>query len=248
VRTGDGKVSLRLAMSLDGFIADRDGRYDWARDMPSAELDTEHQIPFDQYLRDVNVVVMGHRCFEQHQHAEYVQIGKPVIVAASRPHPHSARGVEFTDEVLTRVQRERDDGRHCFLFGGGRLVTSFVQADLVDEFTVGIVPVLLGQGRPLFREGRRRIELRLVDSPSSTARHDSSTNDADPSRRAITLTDMLAPHCALSPADIFRKRSPMLWSALSGQSQTIAGDGDIPGSGQSCPELRRVIAVMDGRA
>ena len=160
---GNGKVGLRLAMSLDGFIADHAGGYDWIQDVPSAGLDTEHQVPFDEYLRSVDVVVMGHRCFEQGQHAEYVQMGKPVIVAASQTQARSARGVEFTDEVLARVQRERDDGRHCFLFGGGRLVTSFVQADLVDELTIGIVPVLLGEGRRLFHEGSRRIDLRLVD-------------------------------------------------------------------------------------
>jgi dihydrofolate reductase len=42
-------------------------------------------------------------------------------------------------------------------------VTSFVQANLVDELTIGIVPVLLGEGRRLFHEGSRRIDLRLVD-------------------------------------------------------------------------------------
>jgi dihydrofolate reductase len=163
VRTGNGKVSVRLAMSLDGFIADLDGGYDWIQDVPSPDLDTMHQVPFDEYLQDVDVVVMGLRCFEQRQHLDYVQLEKPVIVAASQPHLHSARGVEFTDDVLSRVRREREEGRHCFLFGGGRLVTSFVQANMADELTVGVVPVLLGEGRRLFHEGRRRIDLRLVD-------------------------------------------------------------------------------------
>jgi dihydrofolate reductase len=163
VPTGNGKVSLRLAMSLDGFIADLGGGDDWIQDVPSPDLDTEHQVPFDEYLDDVNVVVMGLRCFEQGQHIDYVQLAKPVIVAASQSHGRSAHGVEFTDDVLSRVHWERDEGRHCFLFGGGRLVTSFVQANLIDELTVGIVPILLGEGRRLFHEGRRRIDLRLID-------------------------------------------------------------------------------------
>jgi dihydrofolate reductase len=161
--TGDGKVSLRLAMSLDGFIADLDGGYDWIQDVPSPDLDTEHQIPFDDYLDDVDIVVMGFRCFEQRQHVDYVQLAKPVIVATSQSHRRSPHGVEFTDDVLLRIRRERDEGRHCFLFGGGRLVTTFVQADMVDELTVGIVPILLGEGRRLFHEGSRRTDLRLID-------------------------------------------------------------------------------------
>jgi dihydrofolate reductase len=163
VPTGNGKVSLRLAMSLDGFIADLDGGYGWIQDVPSPDLDTKHQVPFDEYVQGVHVVVMGLRCFEQGQHVDYVQLAKPVIVAASQPHRYSAHGVEFTDDVLSRVRQERDTGRHCFLFGGGRLVTSFVRADMVDELTVGIVPLLLGQGRRLFHEAHRRIGLRLVD-------------------------------------------------------------------------------------
>ena len=46
-------------MSLDGFVADLKGGYDWIQDVPSTELDTEHQVPFDHYLQDVDVVVMG---------------------------------------------------------------------------------------------------------------------------------------------------------------------------------------------
>jgi dihydrofolate reductase len=69
---------------------------------------------------------------------------------------------------LSRSRRERDAGHHCFVFGGGRLVTSFVGADLVDELTVGIVPVLLGGGRRLFHENSNRVGLRLVDY---TVRH-----------------------------------------------------------------------------
>ena len=65
--------------------------------------------------------------------------------------------------MLSRVRLERDAGRHCFLFPGGELVTSFLRADLVDRLTVGVVPVLLGEGRRLFHEHGRRTDLRLVD-------------------------------------------------------------------------------------
>jgi dihydrofolate reductase len=163
VSTITGRISLRLAMSLDGYIADPDGGYDWIQDVPSVDLDTEHQVPFEQYLQDVDVVVMGSRCFDEGGHTDYVRMGTPVIVATSRPPDTTMTGVEFTNDVLSRVRQERDAGHHCFLFGGGKLVTSFLRADLVDQLTVGVVPVLLGEGRRLFHENRRRIDLRLVD-------------------------------------------------------------------------------------
>ena len=161
--TTTGRITLRLAMSLDGYIADPDGGYDWIQDVPSAELDTEHQVSFDAYLQDVDVVVMGKRCFDEGGHADYLRLGLPVVVAGSRPHPEETPGVELTDDVVSRVLEERDAGRHCFLFGGGELVTSFLREDLVDQLTVGVVPVLLGAGRRLFHETGRRIDLRLAD-------------------------------------------------------------------------------------
>ena len=71
--------------------------------------------------------------------------------------------MELTDDVVSRARQERDARRHCFLFGGGELVSSFLRADLVDQLTVGVVPVLLGEGRRLFHASGKRIDLRLVD-------------------------------------------------------------------------------------
>jgi dihydrofolate reductase len=158
-----GRITLRLAMSLDGYIADADGGYDWIQDVPSEEFDTDHQVPFDEYLRDVDVVVMGRRCFDEGGHADYVRMGLPVIVATSRPYDATTTGVELTADALSRARQERDAGRHCVLFGGGELVSSFLREDLVDRLTVGVVPVLLGEGRRLFHENGRRIDLHLVD-------------------------------------------------------------------------------------
>lgn len=150
-------------MSLDGYIADENGGYDWIGPVPSPTLDTAHQIPFDEFLEDVDLVVMGRRCFDQGQHRDYVDRGKRVVVATSQQPLPGEPGVEFTNSVVDLVQSARDQGRHCFLFGGGRLVESFLRADAVDRLTVGVVPVLLGSGRPLFGGRRPRLDLRLVD-------------------------------------------------------------------------------------
>lgn len=71
-----GVISVRLAMSLDGYIADLDGGYDWIVPVPSLTLDTGHQLPFDDFLADVDTLVTGRRCFVQGQAEEYVAPGK----------------------------------------------------------------------------------------------------------------------------------------------------------------------------
>jgi dihydrofolate reductase len=62
---------------------------------------------------------------------------------------------------LVRAARQR--GQHCFLFGGGVLVESFLAAGAIDTITVGIVPILLGRGRKLFPAQHPRLDLRLAD-------------------------------------------------------------------------------------
>lgn len=160
-----GLISLRVAMSLDGYIADAEGGYDWIEPVPSPPLDTAHQLPYEEFLDDVDVVVMGRRCYDQGQHRDYVALGKQVMVATSRrPDPgDDAEGVDFVgDDVVDVVRSARNQGQHCFLFGGGVLVTSFLAANAIDRFTVGIVPVVLGGGRPLFPGRHSPVELRLT--------------------------------------------------------------------------------------
>jgi dihydrofolate reductase len=161
-----GLISLRLAMSLDGYIADEEGGYDWILPVASPTLDTDHQLPFDEFLDDVDLVVMGRRCYDQGQHRDYVALGKKVIVATStRSGPEQReQGIDFVGNGVVEVVRAaRDQGQHCFLFGGGVLVESFLAADAVDMLTIGIVPVLLGGGRPLFPGDHPTLELTLTD-------------------------------------------------------------------------------------
>ncbi|MGH3475831.1 MAG: dihydrofolate reductase family protein [Nocardioidaceae bacterium] len=102
---------------------------------------------------------------EQGQSQDYVALGKRVVVATSVP-PASGdapESIEFCDDVVHVVTAARDRGDHCFIFGGGVLVHSFLDADAVDILTVGVVPVLLGGGRPLFPGQHPAIELRLTD-------------------------------------------------------------------------------------
>jgi len=158
-----GVISVRLAMSLDGYVADHDGGYDWIVPVPSPMLDTGHQLPFDDFLADVDLVVMGRHCYEQGQFRDYLNLGKQVMVATSILPASGPQGVQFCDDVVNAVTAARDVGKRCFLFGGGVLVHSFLAADAVDMLTVGIVPVILGGGRPLFPGEHPTINLRLTD-------------------------------------------------------------------------------------
>lgn len=92
--------------------------------MDTPALDAVHQLPFDEFLDDVDLVVMGRHCYDQAQHLVYVALGKKVIVATSarsRADP-AEDGVNFIgSDVVEIVSAARDEGQHCSLFGRGLL-------------------------------------------------------------------------------------------------------------------------------
>jgi dihydrofolate reductase len=148
-------------MSLDGYIADSHGGFDWIRPDVDDHLDTARQHDFDHYLRDIDIVVMGARCYEQGQASEFPDQDVYVASGTIRAGHDNIRffGRDIVDVVLAAKAR----GRTSFLFGGGVLVSSFLARQAVDELFVGVVPVLLGSGRPLFCGGYPLQELTLAE-------------------------------------------------------------------------------------
>lgn len=55
--------------------------------------------------------------------------------------------VDLCDAIRAEKQKQ---GKDLFLFGGGKAAAPLIEADLVDRYIIGIIPVLLGHGRPLF--------------------------------------------------------------------------------------------------
>ena len=153
-----GKIILNLAVSLDGYIADTDGGYDWIVGQGDKTLDTKESYNHDEFLKDIDIVVMGRQCYDQGMHQEYMN--KKVYVATSDL-KEDEDNVIFCRDIVDRVKRERDKGRNIYLFGGGILIDNFLKADIIDEFIFGIIPTIEGDGRPLFLGDNPSIPLNL---------------------------------------------------------------------------------------
>ena len=65
------------------------------------------------------------------------------------------------DLVASVLALKKQPGKDIWLFGGAGIVDPFIRADAIDEYIVGIIPILLGQGRRLFHEGFASIALHL---------------------------------------------------------------------------------------
>jgi dihydrofolate reductase len=71
--------------------------------------------------------------------------------------------VKQSPAALIRRIRSKP-GKHIWLMGGGELARDFLKADLVDELAIGVVPVLIGAGIPLFPSGFPQREFKLVEN------------------------------------------------------------------------------------
>jgi len=154
------KIILNLAMSIDGYIASEDGGYDWIVGDGDDTLNTKNKFSFDEFLEDVDIVVMGKKCYDQNMHNDYKN--KKVYVATSQKIQDQDNLNFINGDIVKIIQEEREkEGKDIFLFGGGGLVDSFIKADIIDEYIIGIIPIILGKGRPLFLENNPTINLHL---------------------------------------------------------------------------------------
>jgi len=143
------RVRYQVAVSLDGFIAGTNGEYDWIVMDPS--------IDFNALYKEFDTVVMGRKTYE----VAAAQGGTGAmpgleVVAFSRTLPAAnLAGVRVSNDDLRQVVAElkKKPGRDIWLFGGGTLFRSLLDAGLVDTVEVAVMPVILGSGIPLVQPG-----------------------------------------------------------------------------------------------
>ena len=152
-------------MSVDGFLARRDDTFDF--------LLAGEQVPhgFEEFLASVDVVVMGRRTFEV-----VLKLGhlatygkKPVIVLSSRPLDFSSVKAGFeqiSGEPTEIVEQLKSRGfKHAYI-DGGITIQRFLAAGLIDRLVITRVPVLIGEGVPLFGPLPHDIQLRHITTRS----------------------------------------------------------------------------------
>ncbi len=158
------KVILGCGITLDGYIARLDGSVDFLV-MPKGAA----KVAADFYAA-IDTIVFGRKTFDamQRMMAEGTHEGPAGLwktYVFSRTLPSGERdGMTFVRESPAAFMRKlrRKPGKHICHMGGGELARSFLQADLVDELWMHVVPILLGAGIPIFPAGFPQRDFKLV--------------------------------------------------------------------------------------
>lgn len=149
------KIILNLATTLDGFIEGPNGEIDWcilAEDMH-----------FDDFLNSIDTIFYGRVSYDlwgnyqpdasapdmEKQIFTAIQ-SKKKIVFSSQPREDD-KATFISNNIVTEVEKIRNQpGKDIWLYGGAKLITTFVENGLVDEYMISVHPTALGAGKPLF--------------------------------------------------------------------------------------------------
>jgi dihydrofolate reductase len=169
------RLIYSMGVSLDGYIAGRNGEIDWSA--PDEELHRFH----NEQAGQTGLYLFGRRLYEvmtywdtaeetlppeEEVEREFARIYKqtPKLVVSSSLTEVKGNARLLTGDLAEEVERLKAQPCKDLAVGGAGLAASLIERGLVDEYRLFISPVALGGGTPYFPPLERRLELELVES------------------------------------------------------------------------------------
>ena len=159
-------VKLYIATSLDGFIARPDGNLDWLLALPNPN-NIDHD--YSKFMETIGATIMGSATYK-----EVIGFGidwpypdiTSYVISRNKDLPVSSPMTKLiTEDVITFTERLKGAvDKDIWLVGGGQLITTFLNHDLIDEMTLTLIPNILGEGIPLFPNKHKESTWKLVDA------------------------------------------------------------------------------------
>ena len=162
------RVILYIGISVDGYIADSDGKVDWmvGQDPSFNDLDS-----YDSFVQQVDTVLMGANTYQQIiselSPEKWVYAGLTSYIF-TREKQKSTSNIIFTrrDPYELIDELKRKNGKDIWICGGAQLIQSLLCRDAIDVFIFSVIPTVLGDGLRLFDKMDREIKLKLKNMQS----------------------------------------------------------------------------------
>lgn len=153
-------------MSLDGYISKQNDDLSF---LSMVEKEGE-DYGYNAFEQTVDTIIMGRKTYDwlMTQVDEFPHLDKKTFIITHKqvqsPHPNL---IFYNDDLSELViQLKNKSGKSIFIDGGAQIVNQLLQARLIDEFIISIIPVMLGEGIRLFKTGFLEQKLRLIKAES----------------------------------------------------------------------------------
>jgi dihydrofolate reductase len=147
------KRSVFIATSLDGYIAGRDGSIDWLAS-PASQVAAD-DCGHNSYMQTIDTVVIGRDTHQKVLSFGSWPYGRRKVVVLSSEYPRqissiseNTAGASSKPEELLNILEASGSLRVCV--DGGKTIQSFLRRRLIQEMTITRLPILIGDGLPLF--------------------------------------------------------------------------------------------------
>lgn len=159
------KVILYIAMTVDGFIATHDDDLTF---LSAVEKEGE-DYGYNEFIKTIDTVILGRRTYDKvmSMGVEFPHADKSTYIISRTPKADIGNTKFYNGELKPLITKLKSEpGKNIFCDGGAHVVHELLRHNLIDEFYISIIPILLGSGISLFRDGRPPMNLKLVESKS----------------------------------------------------------------------------------
>ncbi len=159
------KLSLFIATSLDGYIAKPNDDLSFLKIVEKEGED----YGYAEFTANIDTIILGRKTYDyvlkEIGSSHYDNGERDVFVITRTSRPSTGRTTFYTGNLTDLVLRlKSDSGKNIFCDGGAEIINELLKYDLIDEFIVSVIPILLGNGTRLFKDGRPEQQLQLVSS------------------------------------------------------------------------------------
>lgn len=159
------KLSLFIAMSLDGYIAKPNDDLGFLKLVEKEGED----YGYSEFTATVDTLIMGRKTYDyvlrEIGASHYDDGQKDVYVITHDPRPKVGRTTFYSGDLIDLVKKLKSgSGKGIYCDGGATVIHELLRHDLIDEFIISVIPVLLGDGIRLFKDGRPEQMLQLMSA------------------------------------------------------------------------------------
>ncbi|GHC65621.1 dihydrofolate reductase family protein [Ulvibacter litoralis] len=159
------KLSLFIATSLDGYIAKPNDDLSFLNIVEKEGED----YGYKEFTDTVDTIILGRKTYDyvlkEIGDSHYDNGKRDVYVITRTPKQKMGRTTFYTENLTDLVkQLKSEKGQNIYCDGGAEIINELLKSDLIDEFIISVIPILLGNGTRLFKDGRPEQELNFINA------------------------------------------------------------------------------------